>query len=212
MDRRDLAGWAGMIGSALFVTVFTIEGWLRPGYDAVATFVSELSLGTRGWIQSVNFLVLGVLFLVFTQGVRAEFRDGKASRAGPILLGIIGMSLFASGIFVTDPATTPRDQVSVEGRVHQVFGALVFLFMSITPFVFFRRFRTDPYWRPFQWWTVAAGFMVTAAVVLLRVGRTLPPGAPNAFNGWQGLIQRAALIPYLAWIFAFAMRLRERSR
>jgi hypothetical membrane protein len=108
MNHRDLAGWAGMIGSALFVTVFTIEGWLRPGYDAVATFVSELSLGTRGWIQSGNFLVLGVLFLVFTQGVRAEFRDGKASRAGPILLGIIGMSLFASGIFVTDPATTLR--------------------------------------------------------------------------------------------------------
>jgi hypothetical protein len=54
--------------------------------------------------------------------------------------------------------------------------------------------------------------MVTAAVVLLRVGPTVPPGAPNVFNGWQGLIQRAALIPYLAWIFAFAMRLRERSR
>ena len=24
--------WAGMIGALLFVLIFTIEGWMRPGY------------------------------------------------------------------------------------------------------------------------------------------------------------------------------------
>ena len=46
-----------MIGPALFVVTFTIEGCLRPGYRAREMFVSELSLGPRGWIQIANFIV-----------------------------------------------------------------------------------------------------------------------------------------------------------
>jgi len=45
-------------------------------------YVSELSLGPRGWIQIVNFVVFGLLFLFFARGVAAEFRQGKASKAG----------------------------------------------------------------------------------------------------------------------------------
>ena len=44
-DRRTLGGWAGMVGSALFVAVFSLEGLLRPGYDPRSTFISELSIG-----------------------------------------------------------------------------------------------------------------------------------------------------------------------
>src|SRR5690348_1640485 len=102
MDKKELGGWAGMIGSALFVIVFSLEGWLRPGYDARSTFISELSIGPRGWIQIVNFIILGTLFLVFTRGVADEFREGKASKAGPILLAIIGFSFLVSGPLVTD--------------------------------------------------------------------------------------------------------------
>ena len=68
---KTVAGWAGMIGSALFITVFMVEGWLRPGYDWLSTFISELSIGPRGWIQIVNFITLGTLFLVYTRGVAA---------------------------------------------------------------------------------------------------------------------------------------------
>src|SRR5688572_20204514 len=115
MDRRRLAAWAGMIGSILFVATFTLEGWLRPGYQPARMFVSELALGPRGWIQAVNFVVFGVLFLVFAWGVAAAFPDGKASRAGPILLMIIGASFLASGFFVMDPVATPPDQTSLHG-------------------------------------------------------------------------------------------------
>jgi hypothetical protein len=45
-----------MIGPALFVLVFTLEGWLRPGYDPLAMYVSALSLGPSGWIQITQLL------------------------------------------------------------------------------------------------------------------------------------------------------------
>jgi Protein of unknown function (DUF998) len=96
-----------MTGPSLFLLTFTLEGWLRPGYHARAMFVSELALGPRGWIQSINFIVFGVLFLVFTRGVSGRFHSGRASRAGPVLLTIIGVSFLVSGFFTMDPVATP---------------------------------------------------------------------------------------------------------
>jgi|SRR5208282_1995904 len=212
-DRRQLAAWAGMIGPALFVATFTLEGWFRPGYESRGMFVSELALGPGGWIQIVNFVVFGALFLVFTRGVAAEFQDGKASRIGPILLTIIGVSFLASGIFVMDPVTTPLDQMSWHGKLHtNLFGALVFSLSPISCFVFLRRFHEDPKWRSLQWWTLAAGMITAAAVVVMSVGPARPPAAPNAFNEWIGLIQRTFIVTYLSWQFTFALGLRGRAK
>ena len=209
-DRRVLAGWAGMIGSALFVTVFTLEGWLRPGYDPRSTFISELSIGPRGWVQILNFIILGTLFLVFTWGVADEFREGKASKAGPILLAIIGFSFLVSGPLVTDVAATPRDQMSLHGILHGIFGALVFSLSPISCFVFWRRFRQDPNWQHLKGWILAAGIITTAAVILLSAS-TKTQVKPNVFTPWNGLIQRMVIITYLIWIFSFAFALRKRS-
>jgi hypothetical membrane protein len=212
MDRRQLGAWAGMIGPTLFVSMFTLEGWLRPGYQTFGMYVSELALGPRGWIQVVNFIVFGVLFLVFARGVAAEFQDGKASRFGPILLTIIGISLLASGPFVMDQVTTPPDQMSWHGKLHMnLFGALVFSLSPVSCFVFLRRFREDPKWRSLQWWTLAAGAITTAVVIVMAVEPARPPAAPNAFNEWRGLIQRTFLVTYLIWIFTFAFCLRRQA-
>ena len=201
-----------MIGPALFVAIFTLEGWLRPGYSSRGMFVSELALGPRGWIQIVNFIVFGILFLVFARGVAAEFPDGKASRWGPILLTIIGISFLASGPLVMDPVTVPPDQMSLHGKLHMnLFGALVFSLSPVSCFVFLRRFREDPKWRSLGWWTLAAGIITVAVVVVMAAGPTQAPAAPNAFNAWRGLIQRTLIVTYTPWIFTFAWRLRRRS-
>jgi uncharacterized protein DUF998 len=210
MDRNRAAAWAGMVGPTLFAAIFTIEGWLRPGYQARGMFVSELALGPRGWIQVANFIVFGVLFLLFTRGVAAEFHDGKASRVGPVLLTIIGISFLASGPFVMDPVTTPPDQMSWHGKLHMnLFGALVFSLSPVSCFVFIRRFREDPKWRSLQWWTLAAGTITAAVLIVMAVGPTQPPAAPNVFNQWRGLIQRTFIVTYLSWIFTFALGLRR---
>jgi len=203
-DRRRLAALAGMIGPVLFVATFTIEGWLRPGYDAVAMYISELSLGSRGWVQITNFVVFGALLLAFARGVAVELPDGKASRAGPILLAIIAGAFILSGPFVMDPATTVPEELSLPGLVHLVLGAVVFSLFPASCFVLWRRFREDPKWRWIRWWTLAAATVVTLAVVVQLVVRTTPPAPPHA---WAGIIQRTAILTYMAWLFAFAVGL-----
>ena len=209
-NSRHLAAWSGMIGPAVFVATFTLDGWFRPDYEPMRMFVSELSLGSQGWIQIANFVVFGVLFLLFTHGVAAEFEDGKASRAGPILLTIIGISFLASGPFVMDPVATPADQMSWHGKLHtNLFGALVFSLSPVSCFVFLRRFREDLKWRPLQRWTLVAGMITTAAVVIMSIGPTRVPAAPNAFNEWNGAVQRSFIVTYLSWQFTVALRLHR---
>lgn len=209
--KSQLSSWAGMIGPALFVTTFLIEGWLRPGYDPFSMYVSALSLGPRGWVQVANFVIFGMLLLIFTRGVAARFQSGKASRGGVIILMIIAVGYFVSGPFVMDPANTPTDQMTFHGLIHGIAGGIVFSLMPIVCFVFLRRFREDPQWQFLQWPTLVLGIICAVAVILLTV-TTKSPDIQNAFTAWTGLIQRAAIVPFMLWLFIFALGLKKEQR
>jgi hypothetical protein len=208
---RQLAIWAGIIGPVLFVATFMIEGWLRPGYQPLSMYVSALSLGPRGWIQIANFIIFGALFLLFTRAVAAAFPTGKASRGGLIIFVIIAICYLLSGPFVMDLANTPRDQMSLHGTLHGIFGGIVFSLMPISCFVFLRRFREDPKWQFLQWWTLLLGIVIAAAVILLTVATKLPD-TQNIFAPWSGLIQRTAIVPFMIWLFSFAVGLLNMRR
>jgi hypothetical protein len=210
MHQRQLSAWAGIIGATLFVLIFTLEGWYRPGYKPLEMYVSALSLGSRGWIQILNFIVFGMLLFVFSRGVAAEFPNGKASWGGLIILTIIAICYFLSGPFVMDPANTPRNQMTFHGTMHGIFGAIVFTLMPVGCFVFLRRFRVDPKWRSLQWWTLGLGIMSAFGVILLTIA-TKTPAMQSIFNKWLGLIQRTAIVPFMVWIIIFALGLLKRS-
>jgi uncharacterized protein DUF998 len=206
--QRQLAIWAGLIGPALFVAVFLLEGALRPGYNPLSTYVSALSLGPRGWIQIANFLVFGALLLFFTFAVAGQFPSGKASRGGIILLAIIAVGYFASGPFVMDPMGTPLSAATWHGTLHGILGGIVFLLMPISIFVYLRRFRAEPRWHALAGWTLALGILCAVADILFTFASKAPSLQP-VFGDWFGLIQRAVIVPFMLWVFVFALALRR---
>lgn len=209
--KAMLAAWAGMLGPAVFVAVFTIEGLLRPGYNAMSTYVSALSLGPRGWVQVSNFLLFGALFFIFARGLAGEFRSGKASRGGIGMLTTIAFCFFFSGPFVMDPSGTPINQVSVHGTIHGILGAIAFMLMPISIFVFLRRFRSDPKWMALRGWSLGLGSLSAAGLVVLSVVTKSAP-LQGSFAGWFGLIQRTLIIPFMAWVFVFAFAWMQRIK
>ena len=68
----------GAIGSLLFVVAFLVEGATRANYDPLRHPVSSLALGDWGWTQTANFIVAGLLTLVFSVGLRRAFRPRRA--------------------------------------------------------------------------------------------------------------------------------------
>jgi len=210
-SQRKISAWAGIIGPALFVLVFTIEGFLRPGYSTLKDFISALSLGSRGWIQIVNFILFGILLLLFTLGVAREFKSGKASRWGVILLLALGICFLLSGPFIEDVTGTPFSGSSVHGILHGIFGGIVFVVMPITCFVFLRRFREDPKWHSLKIWTLVLGIIISSGVFMMIVSIKIPTTAVY-FTNWNGLIQRIALVPWMIWLFVFAVGMLKRMR
>ncbi|MCL2671717.1 MAG: DUF998 domain-containing protein [Clostridiales bacterium] len=191
-----------LLGTILFTLSFTVHGLLRAGYDPWRNYVSELSLGSTGWIQIVSFLLMGLCLGVFAYGVSKAFPSGRVSRAGPALLLTIAACYFVSGIFVTDPAAMFNQQ-TVHGILHGIFGALVFALSPVCCFVFWLRFRTDPRWKPLKTWTLAAAVLQVIVVVLMKIAQPLD----SALHSYAGLIQRCALLTFYAWLVAFAYRL-----
>ena len=201
---KKLTPLLGTVGPVLFTISFTTNGLLRSDYDPKHNYVSELSIGPHGWIQIVSFMFLGLCLLGFAAGIFKTIQDGKASRAGPILLSIIALCYFVSGPLVTDPSAMFDNQQSLQGFLHGIFGALVFALSPVCAFVYWLRFRIDPKWKHLQNWTLIAVIMMLATVVLMKIAQ--PQASP--LNMWAGIIQRCSLLSFYAWVFTFALGLK----
>lgn len=206
MDQSRTGAWAGIVGPVLFVTTFLLEGWLRPGYDPLADYVSALSLGPRGWTQIANFVVVGACLLLFSRAVTLAFPSGRASRVGPVLLAIVALGYLLSGPFAMDPAGTAPTAMSPHGLTHGILGGIVFTLMPVVCLVFLRRFAVDPIWRSLYLPTLIATLVIGAAVIVLSL-TTKVPALIETYRPWAGLIQRSAIMPFMAWIVVFAVGL-----
>jgi hypothetical protein len=172
-------------------------------------YVSALSLGSRGLIQIANFLVFGTSFLFFARAVGSEFKKRKVSQVGPILITIFAACLFLSGPFVMDPMNAPPSQMTVHGAIHGILGGISFLLMPISCFVFLRQFYQDLTWNSFAPWTLLMSILLSATLALFIFATKFPIGQ-SIFHDWFGLIQRIVLIPYMLWLFTFALAFYKR--
>jgi hypothetical protein len=215
-----LGAWCIVFAPVIYFCVFMAEGWLRAGYDATSMVISQLSLGPRGWIQTVNFLVLGFAILLFSISVALEFGAARMARIGATLLLIIGISMVASAIFAIDPVGSvvleptrlvPR-QMSFHSKFHYVVGTMAFLLAPFTCFCFLfgNGVSKDPAWKAFWRWSVALGIAMFAGVVLFKL--TTLPSASNPLRPWQGSIQRAMVTPFLVWLSLFGWVILKRTQ
>jgi hypothetical membrane protein len=204
MGIHQLAIWAGVLGPILFIAVFTVEGFLRPGYNPISTYISDLSIGPRGIIQIMNFLIFALLFFIFSYGLSLEFRTRNRSLNGPRILMLMAVLLFLTGLFVTDPIGTPLFEMTWLGIVHNIFGLIFFSLCPISCYVFWRAFREHDEWRSFQKLTLVAGVIITVGLLAFAVALEGAVLTPNALTDYAGLIQRIDIITFLLWIVAFA--------
>src|ERR1700677_2857346 len=99
--RRPLR--CGMWAGPVFTATFLAEGAVRDGYQPMRLPVSSLALGPRGWIQTANFTVAGVLCLAGAAGLRVGSDRLASSRTGPVMVAAAGAGLIGSAAFRTDP-------------------------------------------------------------------------------------------------------------
>ena len=204
-QRRLLrvGGTAGMVGPALFAVVFILQNVVRTDDDAIAEPVSALSIGEYGWVQRLNFVVLGVLLLVFAAALHRGVASSRLGWVGPTLLSVAGAGLFVAATF-----SLARDETGAiyDPSFHQVGGMMFFGGTALGLIALSRRLARDPQWRNLSRYSLGAGIASIAGGVAINA-LAIPDDAP--LHGEVGLIQR---IIVLAFIFPALITLGHRLR
>lgn len=191
--------WVGAAGAWLFVIVFLVDGATRAGYHPIRHAVSALALGSRGWVQTTNFVLCGIAVTMGAVGIGV----GNGDVLLAIAIGVFGVSLVASGVFPMDPmrdyppgapSGTPED-TTLRHRLHDVAGMAVFVALPVAAAI--ATFTVeDPVW---QWWSGLTAVASTAG--FFAFGQAWENDSPRT-----GLIQKATMLPGWIWLGALLAR------
>jgi hypothetical protein len=201
--------FCGSIACPLFITAVIIEGAARPDYNSFLYPLSSLSIGDSGWAQISNFIITGILLILFSFGLRQVFGSPKVKFRGHLLIMLVGIGLTGAGIFVTDPiyGYPPNKpivlrQFTWHGHLHDGFSLLVFIFLPWACFTFRKRFiKTNK-----QGWAIYSG-LTGFAMIVTFVLASMGFKQVALFVNFAGLFQRLCILTGLAWITSLSIHL-----
>ena len=196
---------AGIAGPIIFVLVVIVQSLLHPDYSQVKLPISALAAWPGGWLQSVNFVIFGLLMISFAIGLHLGVRPSRAGVIGPALLVLSGVGLMIAGFFPWRNAN--GDFVDLAG--HLLGALLSFLGAGSGLIAVSRRMAADPRWRVVATYALASGI----AIVILFVATfalVIPSGALLHSSG--GLVQRVTLLVWFPCTVVLALRLLRVAR
>ena len=170
----------GIVAGPLYIIVGLIQMAIRPGFDITRHSLSLLANGNLGWIQTLNFLVTGLLLIAGAVGLKQALPSGPGSKWASRMLGLYGLGLMGASIFRADPALgfppgTPLENnpISWHGMLHFIVGTIGFIGFITTCFIFARRFRSlqQPGW---AWYSLITGILFLASFVGIASGSKGP--------------------------------------
>jgi hypothetical protein len=177
----------GVLAAVQMITVSTLDGLTRPGYDETRNWISQLSLGTNGWYGTVNLAACGLWMILCAVGLH---RQADARAVGLILwcgLCFVSLALVRTDAGLGFPPGVPEEH-TVRGLIHK----LIAVTLGVAGIAAVA--RAGPRRAA---WVVAAvmtvSFVAASVLVLLDDGGVLP-GNPS------GLLERVALFAGLGWI------------
>lgn len=201
---------AGVVAGLSITTVSLILASTRSGFDLTRHANSMLVLGDWGWVQTVNFLVSGLLLGAFGVGiwrVTAGVLSGRVAAVCVMLYGLLAGVV--AGFNPTDPGFgfppgAPQGypgmaELSTSAKVHGVAGGLGFLAATCGCFVLAGYFAQvgDRVW---------SAVSAVVGIAVLSVGAYMglhAGGQSEAFNYVPTWVSGAAL-----WLFVAAVAAR----
>ena len=191
----------GTVGPILFIVAILVFGLLRPGYDPIRQYMSEL--GETGAPNAIEYnmpaFLLGALTIAIAFGLHRGIGEGKGSKLAPILIAVGGVGWVGASFFHCDPGCVNE---SVTGKLHDLTGIIAVPPLIIAPLAILPRLKQDNRWqsyRPFSRIVGALGVVLFAVMFTAEVSPALAP--------YRGLTQRVTFFTPLLWMEVMAIRL-----
>jgi hypothetical protein len=191
---------AGIVGPFLLSISDLSAGLSSPGYSIVKDSISSLALTNAGWIQTIGFLVLGLLVEIFTAGLLFNIKKGaRWFYLGIAIFSFFGFAMLLIGAFRTDVAGVVDTARTLEGRIHGFVSSATFILFPIAILCLMPSIKRDPNWKYLYVYTLITFVLAVILVVTIKV---LPEG-----NLSFGLIERLLVANAIIWIEVAAVNM-----
>jgi hypothetical membrane protein len=180
------------------------QGILQPDYSHIAMPISALAAWPAGWMQNLNFFLLGTLNAAFTIGLHNAIRATRLGVIGIFLLLVSCLGILLAGLFpwinLNGVPTAPQ---------HVVGAVLTFSCAGTGLLVLSRRMGADPGWHSLSAYVLGTGIVM---VILFIVVGFFAVDAGTPLHRWAGLLQRVLVAVWVACQLVTARRLLRIAR
>lgn len=142
-------------------------------------------------MQQANFILYGVLTILFTIGLSNELIKSTNAKFIVLFQLLIGIGLIGDGVFMYEP-------------LHTLCDIIVFNSAMIVMFLFAWQFYKTKSWQGWIVYSLVAAFMMMALLAAF--------GVANAWHGWSGLFERLAVLPRTLWSIVLIIKLIKGRR
>jgi len=190
---------AGMLVPIVFLGILTVLGYIQPGYSAISDIGSHLENGQNGWIMDLNFIVTGVLIVLFSFGFYKSLTNligHRTLKLARVLLVVSGIGVLVGGIFIADPTNQPT---TFHGMIHVGSFFFVILPLITVAILIGLQLKKKSKWKALGNYSIVAG--IGMLVLLAVFGYTVESNSEII-----GFAQRVLLLWAFAWYFVFGLK------
>ncbi len=190
----------GVISPILCVLVFTLAGFLRPGYSPIHQAISALGTGPDGWILNMDLMISGLLSIIFALGFYWWMRPIISHRwllASTGLLVLSGVGVVNEGIFHQPAHGEPSAHLHLV--LHGIGLAVLFYSLIIALLIIGWHFRKAPGWRVYGWYLLLTAFATLGLLIV-------PTQIAGSGHIW-GFIERVQVVAGFSWSVVIGWRL-----
>ena len=182
----------GIVGPIIVIVGDLAASLSVPGYSPIRDSVSSFALTSLGWLQSICFLAMGTLLVIFVGGLYFGIRRARGSRAGITLLALCGFVLMLIATFHMDHTGAPP----IDGIIHTIASYGLGLLFPIAIFSLAPSFKSTPNWIDIFIYTLIAGVLAFGLIIGAIFGNQ---------RGWFGLYERIIILNALVWVEVVAI-------
>ena len=194
----------GVVAPLLWAAVIVIAGELRPSFDHVGQYISEL--GERGSATEVfmrygGFVATGLMHVGFAAAfyatvIRLTDRP-RLTLLVAVLIALDGIGRIGAGVFACEPGWAAQE--SLGQRLHGLSATIAFLAIAAAALFGAILFRRDNRLRSLSAYSFASG---GAGLIFLAL-----MSASESTHAYTGLYERLASGLLTLWVFVIALRL-----
>ena len=195
LNIHSVPALVGIVGPIVVAVGDLAASSSVPGYSLVRDSVSSLALTSIGWLQSICFLAMGLLLVIFVAGLFFNIRRARGFHLGIVLLALCGFVLLLIAAFHMD-APGAEAQRTTAGIIHTIVSYGLGLLFPIAILLLAPSFKSTPNWKGIFVYTLIAGVLAFALIM----------GALFAEQrGWFGLYERIIILNALVWVEVVAI-------